>query len=279
MWKFQDFNILFRIQHRWHIKCLTEKCIILIGKNKLILNFMASTHLKKVGTRPCLPLCGILPSSFYNSLQTSGDWGDKLLKFRNRNVVHSCLIQASSCSTVLGLLCRIFLFMMRQMFFYGWKIWTAGWPFQYPGSFFYAAMMFVIDAVCGLALSCWKMQGLPWKRRRLDGAYVVLELGYTFQHWWCLSRCVSCHATRIMQPPYHQRCRLLNWALITTWVVLVLFSPDDMASQFSKRTSNFDSSDHRTVFHFATVHFKWALAQRKRLRFWIMFRYGFFFDL
>ncbi len=30
--------------------------------------------------------CGI-PSSFYNSLQTSGDWGDKLLKFRNRNVV------------------------------------------------------------------------------------------------------------------------------------------------------------------------------------------------
>ncbi len=40
---------------------------------------------------------------------------------------------------------------------------------------------------------------------------------------------------------------------------------------FPKRTSNFDSSDHRTVsFHFATVHFKWALAQRKRLRFWIM---------
>uniref|UniRef100_A0A9J7XPL3 SCAN box domain-containing protein n=1 Tax=Cyprinus carpio carpio TaxID=630221 RepID=A0A9J7XPL3_CYPCA len=32
---------------------------------------MASTHLKKVGTRPCLPLCGI-PSSFYNSLQKFG---------------------------------------------------------------------------------------------------------------------------------------------------------------------------------------------------------------
>ncbi len=44
---------------------------------------------------------------------------------------HSCLIQASSCSTVLGLLCRIFLFMTRQMFS-RWKIWTAGWPFQYP---------------------------------------------------------------------------------------------------------------------------------------------------
>ncbi len=32
---------------------------------------------------------------------------------------HSCLIQASSCPTVLGLLCRIFLFMMRQMFSMG----------------------------------------------------------------------------------------------------------------------------------------------------------------
>ncbi len=52
------------------------------------------------------------------------------------------------------------------------------------------------------------------------GAYVVLELGYTFQHWWCLSRCVSCHATRTHATPYHQRCRLLNWALITTWVSL-----------------------------------------------------------
>ncbi len=81
-----NFNILFRIQHRWHIKCLNWENVSFYGKNKLILNFMATTHLKKVGTRPCLPLCGI-PSSFYNSLQTSGDWGDKLLKFRNRNVV------------------------------------------------------------------------------------------------------------------------------------------------------------------------------------------------
>ncbi|KAK9978817.1 hypothetical protein ABG768_020555, partial [Culter alburnus] len=32
---------------------------------------------------------------------------------------HSCLIQASSCSTVLGLLCRIFLLMMHQMFSMG----------------------------------------------------------------------------------------------------------------------------------------------------------------
>ncbi len=41
--------------------------------------------------------------------------------------------------------------------------------------------------------------------------------------------------------------------------------------------SNFDSSDHRTHFHFETVHFKWALAHRTWLCFWTMFTYGFFF--
>ncbi len=41
--------------------------------------------------------------------------------------------------------------------------------------------------------------------------------------------------------------------------------------------SNLDSSDHRTLFHFETVHFKWALAHRTRRRFWTMFTYGFLF--
>ncbi len=41
--------------------------------------------------------------------------------------------------------------------------------------------------------------------------------------------------------------------------------------------SNLDSSDHRTLFHFETVHFKWVLAHRTRRRFWTMFTYGFLF--
>ncbi len=124
---------------------------------------MASTHLKKVGTRPCLPLCGI-PSSFYNSLQTSGDWGDKLLKFRNRNVVPFL-----SNTGFLGLLCRIFLFMMHQMFSMGER---SGLQAGHLSTriLLLRSHDVVIDAVCGLALSCWKMQGLPWKRRRLDGS-------------------------------------------------------------------------------------------------------------
>ncbi len=122
---------------------------------------MASTHLKKVGTRPCLPLCGI-PSSFYNSLQTSGDWGIGMLS-------HSCLIQASSCSTVIGLLCHSFLCMMRQMFSMGERSGLQAGHFS-TRILLLCSHDVVIDAVCGLALSCWKMQGLPWKRRRLDGS-------------------------------------------------------------------------------------------------------------
>ncbi len=46
---------------------------------------------------------------------------------------------------------------------------------------------------------------------------------------------------------------------------------------FPTRMSNLDSSDQRTLFYFETVHFKWALAHRTRLRFWTMFTYGFLF--
>ncbi len=82
---------------------------------------------------------------------------------------HSCLIQASSCSTVLGLLCRIFLFMMRQMFSMGERSGLQAGHFS-TRILLQRSHDVVIDAVCGLALSCWKMQGLPWKRRRLDGS-------------------------------------------------------------------------------------------------------------
>ncbi len=220
---------------------------------------MESTHLKKVGTRPCLPLCGI-PSSFYNSLGTEetscSSLGIGMLS-------HSCLIQASSCSTVLGLLCRIFLFVMRQMFSMGERSGLQAGHFS-TRILLLRCHDVVIDD-CN-----WKCKVFPEREDVWMGAYVVLELGYTFQHWWCLSRCVSC-------PCHTHSCNPIPSEMQAS----ELSADNNLGCRpsFPKRTSNFDSSDHRTVFHFATVHFKWALAQRKRLRFWIMFRYGFFFDL
>ncbi len=59
-------------------------------------------------------------------------------------------------------------------------------------------------------------------------------------------------------------------------------SPSSLARRtqhlwFQTRMSNLDSSDHRTLFHFETVHFKRALAHRSRRLFWTMFTYGFLF--
>ncbi len=61
---------------------------------------------------------------------------------------HSCLIQASSCSTVLGLLCHIFLFMMRQMFSMGERYGLQAGHFS-TRILLLRSHDVVIDAVCG----------------------------------------------------------------------------------------------------------------------------------
>ena len=42
------------------------------------------------------------------------------------------------------------------------------------------------------------------------------------------------HSTGTYTPPYHHRCWLLNFALITVWMVLFLFDPEDTTSMISK---------------------------------------------
>uniref|UniRef100_A0A9J8AAK4 Transposase Tc1-like domain-containing protein n=1 Tax=Cyprinus carpio carpio TaxID=630221 RepID=A0A9J8AAK4_CYPCA len=69
-------------------------------------------------------------------------------------------IQVLERSTVLGLLCRIFLFMMHQMFSMGERSGLQTGHFSTRILLLHSNDV-VIDAVCGLALSCWKMQGLP----------------------------------------------------------------------------------------------------------------------
>ncbi len=66
-------------------------------------------------------------------------------------------------------------------------------------------------------------------------------------------------------PPYHQRCWLLNWMLITRWKVSLFFSPEDTASVISNKNVTFGLVWHNTLFHFETVHFNLALAHRMAL--------------
>ena len=70
----------------------------------------------------------------------------------------------------------------------------------------------------------------------------------------------AAHTICIDATPHHQRCRLLICLLIS-WVVPLLFTLQETASMVFKKHSNIDSSDHRTVFHFASGHFRWALAE------------------
>lgn len=64
-------------------------------------------------------------------------------------------------------------------------------------------------------------------------------------------------------------------------------SPDDSLplrpgghnTTFSQKSFNVDSSDHRTLFHFASVHLRWARARRSRRRCWMWLINGFSFAL
>lgn len=60
---------------------------------------------------------------------------------------------------------------------------------------------------CRLALSWWKIQALPWKRR-LDGSICCSNLYIPFSIDGAFPHANSFGTTA---PAYHDRCRLLNW--------------------------------------------------------------------
>ncbi len=125
----------------------------------MILNFMASNTSQKSWDKAMFTTVWH-PLFFLNSLQSLGTEETSCSSLGIGMLSHSCLIQASSCSTVLGLLCRIFLFMIRQMFSMGERSGLQAGHFS-TRILLLRSHDVVIDAVCGLALSCWKIQGLP----------------------------------------------------------------------------------------------------------------------
>ncbi len=165
--------------------------------------------------------------------------------------------------------------MMRQMFSIGERSGLQAGQFSTRTLLLWSHAV-VIAAVCGFALSCWNTQGLPWNRHRVEGSiccsktftylsafivpsktckllipyalmhpHTIRDAGFWTERWWHAGRSPSSLARRTGHP----------------W--------------FPTRMSILDSSDHRTLFHSETVHFKWALAHRTRRRFWTMFTYGF----
>ncbi len=62
---------------------------------------------------------------------------------------------------------------------------------------------------------------------------------YTFQHSKCLPKHASCPNRMHFCTPYHKRCWLLYWKLITHWKVSLLFSPEDTAPVISNKHDKF----------------------------------------
>ncbi len=160
--------------------------------------------------------------------------------------------------------------MMRQMFSIGERSGLQAGQFS-TQTLLLRSHTVVIAAVCGFALSCWntcRLEGsiccsktfiylsafiVPSKTCKLPIPYALMhphtirDAGFWSECWWHAGRSPSSLARRTRHP----------------W--------------FPTRMSDLYSSDHRTRFHFETVHFKWALAHRTRRRFWTMFTYGFLF--
>ncbi len=176
---------------------------------------------------------------------------------------HSCLIQVSSCRRVRGHLWH-FSINDAPNVLYRWRIWTAGSQFGTRTLLLWSHAV-VIAVVCGFALSCWNTRHLegsiccsktfiyvsafivPSKTCKLPIPYglvhphTIRDSGFWTERWWQAGRS-SCSLERRIWHPW-----------------------------FPTRMSHLDSSDHRTFFHFETVHFKWALAHRTQRRFWAMF--------
>ncbi len=188
----------------------------------------------------CLQWCSI-SSSFQNSLKMSGHRGYEFLEFWCWNLVpflpdigfqllkSSSLTHFSFNDALLGKRSGLQAgqFSNRTLLLWSHAV--------------------VIAAVCGLhclegSICCSKTIIyllafiVPSKTCKLPRPYALMhphtirDAGFWAECWWHNGRSPSSLARRTGRPG------------------------------FPTRMSNLDSSDHRTLFHFETVHFKWALA-------------------
>ncbi len=204
-------------------------------QNELISNLMPATGLKIVGTGACLPWCSI-SSSFQNSLKTSGHRGYEFLEFWCWNLVPFLPDIGFQLLKSLWSSFTYFSFNDAPNVLYRWKIWTVGRPIHHPDSS-------TMKPCCCNSCSMWFCIVLL-KYTEIDvvwrGAYVALKPLYTpFSIHSAFQNRQAAHTVCTYAPPYHQRCCLLNWTLITHWKVSLLFSPEDTASVTSNKNVKF----------------------------------------
>ena len=134
---------------------------------------------------------------------------------------HSCLIEDSSCSAVLGLLCCVLGSWCSTDFQFELQ---AGQS-STPGSS-------IKKPCCG--------HRIPEEGVVRMGADVALKPVYTFQHWWSISRCAGFKFHRHKYPPIPSEMQALNWELITNRGSLSSLVWRMERSWFPKRISDFE---------------------------------------
>ncbi len=148
--------------------------------------------------------------------------------------------------------------MMRQMFSIGERSGLQAGQFS-TRTLLLRSHAVVIAAVCGLALSCWKT-------RRLEGSICCSKTFIYLSAFIVPSKTCKLPIPYALMHPHTIR----DAGFWTERWRHTGRSPSSLARRtrcpwFPTRMSNLDSSDHRTLFHFETVHFKLALAHRTRL--------------
>ncbi len=243
---------------------------------------MPATGLKIVWTGSCLQWCSI-SSSFKKSLKIYGHRVYEFLEFWCWNLVPFLPDIGFQLLKSLWSSLTYFLFNDMPNVLYRWKIWTAGRPIERIDSS-------TTKPCCCNSCSMWFALSC-WNTRNLGGSICCSKTFKYIKVFNSGALCYSIHsAFQNMQaahtistyvPPYHQRCWLLNWTPIKKKLKKAGRSLSLVRRTrrpwFPTRMSNLDSSYHRTLFHFETVHFKWALAHRTRWRFWTLLTYGFLF--
>ena len=140
------------------------------------------------------------------------------------------------------------------------NVWIAGRPVQHLD---FSTIKPCFCNGCSLPLSCRKIQGLPWKTRWLDESICCAKtcihcgIDVSFSCVQVVSFYSHLCTARLNGVGVH-RLILLNQALIRSYMVPLLISPENVVSMIFKSISNFDFSDHRAVFHFAKDNFKWT---------------------
>ncbi len=129
-----------------------------------------------------------------------------------------------------------FLFNHAPNVLYRWKIWTVGRPIQHLDS---STMNECCCYSCSMGFCTEIHKALPEIDVIWRGAYGALNLYIPFSIPNAFQNMQAAHTVCTYAPPYHQRFWLLNWMLITRWMVSFLLSPEDTEPVISSKNVKF----------------------------------------